>query len=97
MKSGMMNHPSPREATPNAITRTMSMTPRREPVETWTTPEGEARRGGINRLYLRDATLTVDYRGIIGSTIAGIEGSGGPISMMWIELGSEGIAPDQLM
>lgn len=97
MKSAMMNHPSPREATPDAITRTMSTAPRRESVETWTTPEREARRGGIDRLYLRDATLTVDHRGIIGSTIAGIEGSGGPISMMWIELGSEGIGPDQMM
>jgi len=97
MKSGMMDRNIHREATPEAITRTISMAPRREQVETWTTPEREARRGGIDRLYLRDATLTVDHRGIIGSTIAGIEGSGGPISMMWIELGSEGIDPDKMM
>lgn len=93
MKSAAMNRTTHREIAPDSITRTMPTAPRREPVETWSTPEAETRGGRTDRLYLRDATLTVDYRGIIRSTIAGIEGSGGPISMMWIELGSEGDAP----
>ena len=50
--------------------------------ETWSVPMAEAERT-IDRLYLRDATLSSDHRSIVRSTIAGIEGSGGPISMKW--------------
>ncbi len=58
--------------------------PHGERVETWSIPTVVAEQR-IDRLFLRDATLSSDHRSIIRSTIAGIEGSGGPISMNWQE------------
>lgn len=80
MKSGIRERIATENTIPSAVTRTRPTAS--ESVETWTTEgSGEARQ--FDRLYLRDATLTGDNRGIIASTIAGIEGSGGPISMSW--------------
>jgi hypothetical protein len=91
MKIGMVDLTSLGNTTPDSFTRTMSSEIRGEEIGTFSSPTGKWGSGGFDRLYLRDITLTVDYRGIIGSTIAGIEGSGGPISMTWIEPGSEGV------
>ncbi len=67
---------------PEAATVTGLQKERR--AETWSIPTVETKQT-IDRLYLRDATLSSDHRSIVRSTIAGIEGSGGPITMRWNE------------
>lgn len=71
----------------NATTATRTHLPKERRAETWSIPTVEAERT-IDRLYLRDATLSSDHRSIVRSTIAGIEGSGGPITMKWSERSS---------